>query len=267
MRERYVVRVADVTRRPARVRYRPKGYVGAPELPCTDDDHWLLVRSPLLTGAQDGRHRSRRACASRPFRVRQVVPRAALKKGDSPPRGTLVSSYFLFSLPSDFRRTERRREPSADNDSWWQRRRASARPRHKSRSTRARTRARVSLRRSTCRRAQSPGNTAPVASAPSRSNRRAWQQFVRCFEPCHPSPLVANIPLSKQTAYFVTGGFFFFRRPREVRATLPVGSIVMESNCARGFLNAISLPHVGHCPQRSWYVFFCNTDKIQRFFM
>lgn len=96
--------------------------------------------------------------------------------------------------------------------------------------TRAHTHAlRVSLRRSTCRRAQSPGNTAPVASAPSRSNRRVRQQFARCFEPSFPP--ASHDPLYLSLSSFICLYFAkidFFAWP----VTSRVGSIIMTRNWA-----------------------------------
>lgn len=132
-------------------------------------------RPPLLTGAQDGRHRSWRACAPRPS-ARQIVPPAALRCA---PHDRRVPVGFFF------RRARGRRPDGRIGGSASDRRRSPAPPATPARAARRRcyplttaariarrARDRVSLRRSTCRRAQSPGNTAPVASAPSSLNRR-----------------------------------------------------------------------------------------------
>lgn len=94
-------------------------------------------RPPLLTGAQDGRHRSRRACAPRPS-ARQVVPAGGALR--SAPRAAACRSRIFFS-PDDpvdagrdgasaserQRRGPRLHEPVP----------TVARPRHKSRGARA----------------------------------------------------------------------------------------------------------------------------------
>jgi len=196
--------------RPVRGAGQTEGFVGAPELSCTDD-HWLL-RPLLLTGVQDGGHRSRRACASRPF-VRQVVPPAAAL--DMVDRHESVTNFFLYHSveASAYNKTVAAAKYTRNADKTIASPVVVATAARIARRVRERTRSseyRYADRRVA---AQSPGNTAPVASAPSRSNRRDRQQFVRCFESSCPSVrkpfLSLSIPLCslKHIPYFVTSIF------------------------------------------------------------